>query len=271
MGMEPHNTQSKIIEAWNRLSEHYQKSARISTHDVHYGVLAYGEKKLHLLGDVKGKRVLEVGCGGGQNTIALARWGAEAFGVDPSQNQIAYALKLAAECKVDVTLEVSPAEDLPFDKESFDVVISSHALGYAPDIEKAYKEIYRVLKRSGIFVFCLTHPYFVAVGFYLAEDPEEPEIRNYVSWPEVSTWSWERGPDTEPIQMWGYDRTLSQLVNPLIETGFTLEKMVEQGIEDVAAMSEEEKAEIPYLYEWSEKEYVIERKLPLTLILKARK
>ncbi|KYK38439.1 MAG: hypothetical protein HXS46_07755 [Theionarchaea archaeon] len=47
--------QSKIIRAWENLSDYYQKSTRISTYDVHYGPLAYGEKKLQLLGDVKGK------------------------------------------------------------------------------------------------------------------------------------------------------------------------------------------------------------------------
>ncbi|MBU7010570.1 MAG: hypothetical protein HXS46_07750 [Theionarchaea archaeon] len=70
--------------------------------------------------------------------------------------------------------------------------------------------------------------------------------------------------------MWSYRRTLSQIINPLLKI-FTLEKMVEQGIEDVATMSDEEKKEIPYLYEWDEKEYAIQRKLPNTLILKLRK
>ena len=64
---------------------------------------------------------------------------------------------------------------------------------------------------------------------------------------------------------------LSQLINPIAESGLILEKMVEQGIEDVASMSEEEKENIPYLCEWNEKEYAVERKLPCTLILKVRK
>lgn len=262
-------TQKKITKAWNNLSEYYQKSARISTHDVHYGPLAYGENRLNLIENVKGKRVLEIGCGGGQNIIALARRGAEAFGVDPSKTQVAYARELARKCNMNVTFDISPAEHLPFDNEYFDTALSSHAFGYVGDIGKAYNEVYRVLKRNGIFVFCLTHPYFCAVGYYLAEDPEEPEIRNYLSWPEVTVWTWER--DTGPIQMWGYYRTLSQIINPLLENGFILEKIVEQGIEDVAAMSEEEKEEIPYLCELNEKEYAIERKLPSTFILKVKK
>lgn len=259
---------SKIIKAWENLSEYYQKSARISTHDVHYAPLAYGEKRLKLLGDVEGKRVLEIGCGGGQNTIALAQWGAEAFGVDPTQNQIAHARNLARKCGVHALFAVAPAEELPFGDTHFDAAVSSHAFGYVTDIEKAYKEVHRVLKENGIFVLCLSHPYFNAVGFYLAEDPEEPEIRDYLSWPEIASWNWDCG--KESIKMWGYNRTLSQIINPLLER-FILEKMVEQGIEDVANMSEEEKMDIPYLCSWGEKEYAVQRKIPFALILKLRK
>ncbi len=270
--------ESEKRAAWEKLSPYYQKSVRISTHDVHYGPLAYGENRLHLLGEVKGARVLEVGCGGGQNTIAVARWGAEAFGVDPSRNQIDYARSLAKECGVDCTFEVTPAEDLSlFKNESFDLVFSSHAFGYVRDIEKAYKEVYRTLRKGGIFVLCVGHPYFDAVGWYLGGDPEEPEIRDYLSWPKVTTWQWDVGgtnAEDRTIQMWGCDRTLSQVINPLLESGFILEKMVEQGIEDVAHMSEEEKEEIPYLprlCRWSGNQYTVQRKLPSTLILRARK
>lgn len=262
-------TQPKIIKAWEALSEHYQRETEISTYDVHYGPLAHGEKKLHLIDAVRRKSVLEIGCGGGQNTIALARWGGEAFGVDPSQNQILYARSLARACGVKAAFAVAPAEELPFVRNCFDVILSSHAFGYVADIEKAFNEVHRVLRGNGIFVLCLGHPYFRAVGFHLAGDPEEPEIRNYLSWPEVDSWTWNCG--EEKIPMWDYNRTLSQIVNPLLERGFILERMIEQGIEDVAAMSEKEKATIPYLCKWDEKEYAIQRKLPCTLILKVRK
>ncbi len=263
------NKTREIITAWDTLSEHYQKSVRISTYDVHYGTLSYGDNRLNLIGAVKGKKLLEIGCGGGQNTIALARKGAEAFGVDPSRAQIAHACHLATTCNINATFVTASAEDLPFNAEYFDVVLSSHALGYVYDIEKAFTDVYRVLKNNSIFVFCITHPYFIAVGYYLAEDPEEPEIRNYLSWPEVDSWNWQCNEKT--IKMWGYNRTLSQIINPLIEKGFTLEKVIEKGIENVASMSEKEKDEIPYLCDLSEKEYAIERKLPHTLILKLKK
>lgn len=261
--------QSRIIQAWNNLSEYYQKSVKISTHDVHYGLLTYGEKKLNLLGNVKGKCILEVGCGGGQNTIALARWGASSYGVDPSENQIAYARHCARTCNVNAYFEVAPATNLPFDKTYFHAVITSYAFDFVEDIGKAFNEIYRVLKRNGIFILCLSHPYFNAVIGHLSQDPEAPDIRNYLLWPEIIEWKWDRQKGT--MKMWEYLRTLPQVINPLLERGFTLEKMVEQGIEDVMHMSEEEKAHIPYMCGWNDKEYSILRKLPCTLIVKVRK
>lgn len=136
------------------------------------------------------------------------------------------------------------------------------------DIKKAFKEVYRVLKPNSIFVLCLGHPFFNAVIDYIVEDPEDPDIKSYLSWPEQVTWNWNCS--NGPIRMWAYYRTLSQIVNLLLED-FVLEKMVEQGIEDVAHLSDEEKTEIPYVCNWDEKDYDIYRKLPCTLILKMRK
>ena len=51
--------------SWNTVSASYQAERRISTDDVHYGPLAPGERELRLLGDVAGRCVIEIGCGGG--------------------------------------------------------------------------------------------------------------------------------------------------------------------------------------------------------------
>ncbi|MCK4443895.1 MAG: class I SAM-dependent methyltransferase, partial [Thermoplasmata archaeon] len=151
--MDKDDLRRRIAHAWNGLTDHYQENTEISTRDVHYGWLAYGERRLGLIGNVRGKRALEIGCGGGQNTIALARWGAEAYGVDPSKKQIEYARRLAQECEVDATFHVAPAEDLSqFQDSFFDLALSSYAFGYVAELAKAYAEAYRVLRAGGIFV-----------------------------------------------------------------------------------------------------------------------
>src|SRR5690242_14692265 len=95
-------SETDLRESWNRLAAHYQRQHAIPTDSAHYGVAAPNEDQLHLLGDVSGKRILELGCGGGQCSIAFARQGAECVGVDLSDEQIAYARALAEQEGVEV-------------------------------------------------------------------------------------------------------------------------------------------------------------------------
>jgi ubiquinone/menaquinone biosynthesis C-methylase UbiE len=264
--MDEDDLRKRITEAWDNLTDHYQMSTEISTHDVHFGWLAHGERKLGLIGDVRGKRVLEIGCGGGQNTIALARQGAEACGVDPSVKQIEYARSLAEECGVDVTFDVAPAEDLSrFPDSRFDLAISSYAFGYVTGLSRAYAEAHRVLMSEGTFIMCTGHPYFSATISALIQDPEGPGLRDYLAWPELDTFEW------GPVEMPDVFRTIAQVINGLLEAGFALERVLEQGIEDVENMSEDEKAEIPYICHYDDREFPIALKIPCTIILKAKK
>ena len=271
--MYEHKTIELNRRSWDTIAAHYQVSTRISTDDVHYGPLAPGEHELGLLGDVAGKWVIEIGCGGGQNSIALAKWGATCVGVDPSPAQIAHARRLALESGVEVQFIVGVAEDLStFPDAHFDIVLSSYAFDYVTDLQRAYREAWRVLVPGGPFVFCLSHPWFQAVGWHLAGDPDAPEIGDYAAWPDVEEWDWTYE-DGTTARMRGHLRTLAHIINELLEAGFTLERLVEQNIEDVAEMSPEELARLPYLskFDPASQEYQIMRKLPHTLIIRARK
>ncbi|MEM3731409.1 MAG: hypothetical protein QW667_05295 [Candidatus Bathyarchaeia archaeon] len=78
---------SSIKNGWNKISHEYQKKMKIPVDDVYWGDFVATESQLKVLGNVKGKRILEIGCGGAQNSIALSKWGAEAFGIDFSKNR----------------------------------------------------------------------------------------------------------------------------------------------------------------------------------------
>ena len=271
--MYSHNTIELNRRSWDTIAAQYQASTRISTDDVHYGSLAPGERELGLLGDVVGKRIIEIGCGGGQNAIALAKWGATCVGVDPSPAQIAHARRLALENGVDVQFIVGVAEDLSaFTDAHFDIALSSYAFDYVTDLRRAYDEAWRVLEPGGLFVFCLSHPWFQAVGWHLSGDPDEPEVGDYAAWPAVQEWDWTYE-DGATARMRGHLRTLEQIVSELLEAGFVLERLVEQNIEDVAKASPEELARLPYVskFDPASQEYQIMRKLPHTLVIRARK
>ena len=153
--MHEHKTIEMNRRSWDTISAHYQASTHISTDDVHYSTLAPGERELGLLGDgsaeslrsVTGKRVIEIGCGGGQNSIALSKWGATCIGIDPSPAQIAHARRLAIENGVEVQFVEGIAEDLSaFPDGSFDIALSSYAFDYVTDLRRAYDEAWRVLR-----------------------------------------------------------------------------------------------------------------------------
>jgi SAM-dependent methyltransferase len=267
--------------SWDTISAAYQAERRISVDDVHYGPFAPGERELKLLGDgpegppqsVQGKRVLEVGCGGGQNAVALARWGAKCAGVDPSTAQVAHARRLAREQGVEVEFVVGVAEDLgAFPDAGFDLVLSSYAFDYVANLAQAYREAWRVLKPGGLFVFCLSHPWFQAVGWYLAGDPDMPEVADYAAWPIADDWDWSFE-DGTTAAFRDHLRPLAQIVNELIEAGFALERLVEQPYEVAAGTPAGETGRFPYVYELDpdSPEYVVARKLPRTLIVRARK
>ena len=92
-----------VKSGWDEMSDRYLRGAVISTDDVHYGPLIPGESDLNLLGDVQGKRVLELAYGGAQNSIALAKWEATVTAVDLSSHQLAHARYLARSAGASIT------------------------------------------------------------------------------------------------------------------------------------------------------------------------
>ena len=75
-------------EGWDLMSDEYQVNSEISLEDVHYSPLSFGEKTANLIGNITGKEYVELGCGGAQNSIALAKSGANVTAVDLSLSLI---------------------------------------------------------------------------------------------------------------------------------------------------------------------------------------
>jgi hypothetical protein len=88
----------------------------------------------------------------------------------------------------------------------------------------------------------------------------------------LEEWDW-RYDDGTSAPMRGHLRTLAQIVNDLIGSGFVLEQLIEQNIEDMAQASSEELERLPYVgnLDSASASYQVMRKLPLTLVVQARK
>jgi ubiquinone/menaquinone biosynthesis C-methylase UbiE len=106
------------------------------------------------LGDLAGKRVLDIGCGLGGKTVAYAEANARVTGVDLSEKNIAQCSAFARARGVDAAFAAGDAERLPFAGGSFDAVIANDSLEHFADPEGALAELARVLKPGGsIFLF----------------------------------------------------------------------------------------------------------------------
>lgn len=107
---------------------------------------------LDLLGDVDGKRVLDVGCGDGDLAVELTRRGAVVVGVDASRAMIDAARARAEACGANVSFEVATAEHLPFPPGEFDIVVAVTVLCFIDNGGPVFREAARVLRPGGRFV-----------------------------------------------------------------------------------------------------------------------
>lgn len=109
-----------------------------------------------LLGDLKGRSVVDMGCGGGSDILAYHEKGAEHIvGVDPSQKMLDMARGSVGE-KAD--LKKGDFEHIPANDASADVVAARFSFHYLESFDQAYAEVARVLKPEGVFVFLVPHP-----------------------------------------------------------------------------------------------------------------
>ena len=112
------------------------------------------EYSYHLLGDVRGKTVLEYGCGDGFNTLVLARRGAKvkALDISPDLINIARQRLTANRITADVEFIVGSAHDVPLPNDSVDVVFGMAVLHHL-DLALSAREVRRVLRTGGRAIF----------------------------------------------------------------------------------------------------------------------
>ena len=127
------------------------------------------EAEAHLLGDVRGRDVLEIGCGAAQGARWLVGAGARVTAFDVSYGQLQESRRLDARTGVRVErLVQADAQRLPFRDRAFDVVASAFGgVPFVADSAGTMREVARVLRPGGRFVFSVTHP----VRWVFADDP----------------------------------------------------------------------------------------------------
>jgi SAM-dependent methyltransferase len=209
----PHSMTDKPIalDAYETLAEAYAEAIDTKPHNAYYERPA----TLSLLPDVKNMRVLDAGCGPGIYSEWLIAHGARVLAIDASPKMVELA-KRRNYCALDVRL-ADLSKPLPFlNDSSFDLVLSPLVLEYIEDWSVPLKEFYRALRPGGYLVCSVSHPssdYF----YFKSENYFETELVG-------SEW---RGFGSVRVNMPCFRRSLEATLNPLLDAGFRLERVLE--------------------------------------------
>ena len=230
---------------WTPFSVAAPAGTALPDDSVIYGPSIPRETELRLLGDVAGKRVLDLGCGAGHNAIALARAGARTIAVDESADQIGQARAAIDAAGVKVELHQAPLAELAFLRaDTIDAAISVGALDHVADVGRVFRQLHRVLRPEHAAVIAVPHPVFALI------DPgSEDPLRIRRSAFDDSPF----GPD-DP-RHGAHARSTGELFTELHRAGFRVDHVLEPAPVDRSGRH------------WSP----AMEKVPATLILRARK
>ena len=196
------------------------------------------------LGDVAGKDVLCLACGGGQQSVAFALLGANVTVFDLSEEQLEGDREAARHYGFDIEIVQGDMRDLScFEKARFDIVHHAYSLNFVPDAGTVFQEVASVLRAGGIYHFNCANPFIMGIGQadwngegYLLKKTYTDKAR--ISY-EDQDWVYARDKHgvviAKPIE---YRHTLSSLFNNLIEN-----KFVVFHVSDNCDMSPDEKSE----------------------------
>jgi len=152
-------TDNATSPSWTRYSTAFPFAAERPTDFVALGPdLASLDRRL--FGDLSGKRVVDLGCGMGHGSVALARQGAKVIAVDPDPAQLAHARALADEHQVKLELHHADLADIAFCRSAtVDLLVSAYALAGVEDLDRVFRQAHRVLHPDAPMVFSLPHPF----------------------------------------------------------------------------------------------------------------
>ncbi|NLU83040.1 class I SAM-dependent methyltransferase [Rhodococcus sp. HNM0569] len=180
------------------------------------------EGDYHLLGDVEGRDVLEVGCGSAPCSRWLARQGARPVGLDLSMGMLARGVEAMRRGGPSVPLVQANAEVLPFADESFDLACSAFgAVPFVADSSALMREVVRVLRPGGLWVFSVNHP----IRWIFPDDPGPAGLTAALPY-------FDRSPYVEvddagvPVYV-EHHRTIGDRVREIVAAGLELRDIVE--------------------------------------------
>lgn len=190
------------------------------------GLKAAGEwhELKKMLPNFKDKRVLDLGCGFGWHCrYAIDKGAKSVIAIDISEKMLKEAENMTTSPLIQYIR--MPIEDIDYDPNTFDVVISSLALHYVESFDDICEKVSSCLTSNGDFVFSVEHPIFTSYG---TQDWYYDDNGDIMHWP-VDRYFTEgiRKSNFLGTDVMKYHKTLTTYINGLIKSGFEITKLIE--------------------------------------------
>ena len=180
------------------------------------------------LGNLAGKDVLCLACGGGQQSAAFALLGANVTVFDLSEAQLQRDAEASTHYGINIKMVQGDMRDLScFERTAFDIVYHAYSLGFVPDPRIVFQQVARVLRLGGIYHFNCANPFFVGLSEKDWNGEGYTLKQPYTDGAEVGCkdqgWVYDRSQSEAPIQFpREYRHTLSTLMGGLVEQSFMI-------------------------------------------------
>lgn len=224
-----------VARLWEANAEEWTRLSRAG-HDIYrdaHNTPAF----LSALPDVGGMPGLDIGCGEGTNTRAVAKLGARMTGIDVASTFIRHARETEAANSLGIDFEIADATSLPFEDYSFDFAVAFMSMMDVASADLAVAEVFRVLKLDGFFQFSILHPCFAPPMRRPLRDDQGNvyaiEVADYFVENDgtIEEWTFGRakrfGDAVSPFRVPRFHRTLSGWINLLTASGFDIEHLNE--------------------------------------------
>jgi SAM-dependent methyltransferase len=209
---------------WDRDADAYQAEHGDFLGDVDFVWCPEGlrEADARLLGDVAGRRVLELGCGAAAAARWLATRGAEVVAADLSAGMLRHARLAEDRSGVRTDLVQCDAMALPFASSAFDIACTAFgAVPFADDSARVMREVFRVLRPGGRWVFSATHP----MRWIFLDDPGERGLVAVHSYFDRTPYvEYDAAGTATYVE---HHRTLGDRIRELVAAGFVVRDVVE--------------------------------------------
>ena len=224
------NLENYIIinqQSWDKKVDIHFRSEFYDVDGFIKGNTSLKDIELNQLGDITGKNILHLQCHFGQDSISLARMGANVTAVDFSEKAIQTARELADTINVSADFICCDIYDLPNHlNKQFDIVFTSYGtIGWLPDLDKWAKVVSRFLKPGGDFIFVEFHP----VVWMFDDEFEKIGYNYFNTGPIVETYSGTYANQSAPIiqeyVMWNHG--MGEVIQSLVTNQLQITSMEE--------------------------------------------